>query len=481
MSKITKNYIYNLLYQLFILLVPVVTAPYLSRVLGANNQGVSSYVISISNLVGSITMLGTFTYGNRQIAYERDNKKKMSQTFWEIMMVRFVLGVIGSVVYFLLALKLTDYTRYLFLYYFWLLATYIDCTWVFVGVEDMKLAVIKNFIAKLLTVLGMFIFVKNSNDINKYLLLLGLSVLIANLSAYTQLRKYILKPYIDIYNIKKHILGSINLFLPYVATLLYLQVDKIMIEVFTNTTNQVSFYDNAEKIVTIPLAFITVISTVMMPRIANEYLKNNIANIEKYLIKVGRISLFLAFPMTIGIMSIASKFIPWYLGNEFLPVIIAIIFISPIIISNSLEGISGRQYFTATNQISILLKSYIFTAITNVVINLILIPKWGFIGSAIATLISSYICVLIQFYYLNKQISMRGLIPYSIRYLIYSLIMGAVVYLLSKNLQANPITTVIQIFSGGSIYLFLCFINKDIILKEVIDKVKDYLKGFIKT
>lgn len=475
MSKITKNYIYNLLYQLFVLLVPVITAPYLARVLGANNQGVSSYIISISNVIGSITMLGIFSYGNRQIAYERDDKEKMSQTFWEIMIVRFILGIIGSALYFFVALKLTDYTQYFFIYYFWLLATYVDCTWVFVGVEDMKLAVIKNFIAKLLTVIGMFIFIKNSDDINKYLLILGLSVLIANLSAYIQLRKYILKPIIDFNNIKKHILGSINLFLPYVATLLYLQVDKIMIEVFTNTTNQVSFYDNAEKIVTIPLAFITVLSTVMMPRIANEYLKNNLTNIKNYLIKAGRISLFLAFPMTIGIMIIASKFIPWYLGHEFLPVISAIVFISPMIISNSLEGIAGRQYFTATNQIPILLKSYISTAITNIIVNIILIPKWGFIGAAIATLISSYICVLIQFYYLNKQINMMGLIPYSIRYLIYSLIMGTVVYLLSKNLEASPITTVIQILSGGSIYLFICFINKDSILKEIIDKIKGYL------
>ena len=116
MSKITKNYIYNLLYQLFVLLVPVITAPYLARVLGANNQGVSSYIISISNVIGSITMLGIFSYGNRQIAYERDDKEKMSQTFWEIMIVRFILGIIGSALYFFVALKLTDYTQYFFIY-----------------------------------------------------------------------------------------------------------------------------------------------------------------------------------------------------------------------------------------------------------------------------------------------------------------------------------------------------------------------------
>ncbi len=480
MNKITKNYIYNLLYQLFVLIVPILTAPYLARVLGPESQGISSYVVSISNIVSTITLLGIYNYGNRQIAYERDNKAKMSQVFWEVMTLRIILGILGSIIYFVMSLLLKDYLTYFLVYYIWMLAVYIDCTWIYVGLEDMKPAVIKNFISKLLTVIGIFTLINKSTDIVKYLILLGLSVLVANILSYSQLKKYVNRPYVEFKNLIIHLEGSIKLFLPTVATLIYLQVDKVMLEAFTGNISQVAFYDNAEKIVTIPLTFITVLSTVMMPRIANEHIKGNYENIRKYLIKAGEISLYLALPMTFGLISVSSKFVPWYLGDQYNPVIIGIIIISPMVICNSLEGISGRQYFTATNQTNILSKSYTITAIMNILINIILIPKYRFVGAAIATLISSITCISIQFYYLNKQILMTELIPKAIKYFIFSSVMYAVVYICSYKMSANPITTIIQILIGGSVYFVISLINRDSVFIEILDKLIDILKSMMK-
>ncbi|HII4402465.1 TPA: oligosaccharide flippase family protein [Clostridium perfringens] len=474
MSKITKNYLYNLLYQVFVLFVPIITAPYLARVLGPTSQGVASYIISMANILSTITLLGIYNYGNRQIAYERDNRDKMSQTFWEIMSIRFLLAIIGSIIYFFMAIRLKEFSVYFFIYYLWMIAIYFDCTWVYVGVEDMKPAVIKNFITKLLTVLGIFILIKTSSDIYIYILLLGSSALIANMLAYTQLKIYINKPKLNVKNLSMHLKGSIKMFLPTVATLIYLQVDKVMIEFFTGQTNQVSFYDNAEKIVTIPLTFITVLSTVMMPRIANEFIKGNNEKVRGYIQKAGIISLFLAFPMTFGVIAISTKFVPWYLGNEYIPVIWGIIIIAPIIIGNSMEGISGRQYFIATNQIPVLTKSYGITAIINIIINIGLIPKYGFIGAAIATGISSYICVLIQFYYLSKQISIKCFILYGFKYLIYSILMFIAIKIITYKMNSNFITTIIQILIGGIVYFTIAYVTKDKIFKELLNKVLKY-------
>lgn len=469
-NKITKNYFYNLAYQLFIMLVPIITAPYLARVLGPDKQGIASYVCSVSSIISTITMLGIFSYGNRQIAYERDNKEKMSQTFWEIMIIRIIMALIGSVVYFAVSFEMKEFRKYFYCYYLWLLAGYIDCTWVYVGLEDMKPAVVKNFFAKVFTVLGIFLFVKEQNDLKKYIFILSLSVLIANISAYTQLKKYILKPVFNINKLFFHVKGAFHLFLPYVATLIYLQVDKIMIGLITQMPSQISYYENAEKIVTIPLTFITVLSTVMMPRIANEYSKSNFNMVKKYLTKATEISLFLAFPMCLGIMMISSKFIPWYLGKDYTPVILAIIILAPIIISNSLEGIAGKQYFTATNQIKILMISYISTAIINIIINIALIPYYGFVGAAIATLISSYLCIIIQYYYLTKQIKMRGIFTLSIKYGLYSLVMAIISYMITKNLNPGIFTTSIQIFIGFTTYGIICLILKDKNLIQIIGK-----------
>jgi len=470
MSKITKNYIYNLMYQFFVLMVPIITAPYLARTLGPGSQGISSYVVSISNIISTITLLGIFNYGNRQIAYERGNKDKMSQTFWEVMLLRLLLAIPGSIIYIGISFLLKDYTSYFLIYYIWMLGTYIDCTWIYVGVEDMRPAVIKNFIAKLITVLGIFIIIRNNNDINKYLFLLGTSVFIANLLGYIQLNKYVKRTTIKLKNLVIHLKGSVKLFLPTVATLIYMQVDKVMIEFFSGQVDQVAFYDNSEKIVTIPLTFITVLSTVMMPRIANEFINGNNDKVKTYLIKAGQISLYLAFPMTLGIISIASKFVPWYLGVDYKPVIYGIIIIAPIIICNSLEGISGRQYFTATNQIKILGNAYGITAIMNILINILLIPKYGFIGAAIATLLSSLTCISIQFSYLNKQISMKSLVPKAIKYFCFASIMYISVYLLSRNMNESPVTTIAQIIIGLVVYFTISAITRDNIFIEICSK-----------
>lgn len=472
MKQITRNYIYNLLYQLFIMFIPIITAPYLARTLGATNQGIASYITSVASIISTVTLLGVYNYGNRQIAYERDNRPKMSQIFWEIMSVRVILGLVGTIIYFFVVAIIGRYTQYFIIYYTWLLASYCDCTWLYVGVEDMKPAVIKNFFAKLITIIGIFILIKKKEDIFIYVLILGLSVLISNMWAYTQLFNYIDKPKINRKNIFQHIKSSFILFLPSVATLVYLQIDKIMIEFITRQTSQVAFYDNSEKIVTIPLSFITVLSTVMMPRIANEFSKGNTNNIRKYILKIADISLFLALPMTFGLILISSKFVPWYLGDEFTPIIYGIIFLSPVIISNSLEGISGKQYFTATNQVKILLKAYTSTAIMNVLINIILIPKYGFIGATIATLISSYTSVIVQYYYLNKQINIKPIIKNILKYFIMSSFMTIITLLLTINMPSSALTTIFQVLIGIVIYLLLCILSKDKVLFDIFSIVK---------
>lgn len=476
MGKIAKNYIYNVAYQILVLLAPIVTAPYLSRVLGADNLGIYSYVNSSGNIITTISLLGIYAYGNRQTAYVRENKNSLTNTFWELEITRLILGSIGTVIYIVYSLVNTEFSFYFLIYYPYILAQFIDCSWIYVGLEDMKPTVLKNAATKLVNIAGIFLFVKGRNDVWIYIMMLAVTTLVANISIYTQLSKYIGKPTANLKMIPQHIKGSVGLFLPQVASLFYLQVDKVMLAWITGTTNQVSFYDQAEKIVTIPLSLITVISTVMMPRIANEYKKHNMHIIDSLLTKAGRFALCMAMPMMFGIFSIANKFIPWYLGIEFQPTAIAIMVLSPIIVLNSLAGISGNQYFTATNQISILMRAYISAAIMNVVVNAFLIPKFGYIGSAIATVLSSLSSVIIQYYFMLKQVKLNRIWKFAIKYLMGSLLMGSVVLLISNQMPATIFTTVVQIAVGFCIYLIYLLITKDEMLKEGLTLISKKIK-----
>lgn len=340
MSRILKNYFYNILYNMFVLLVPLITAPYLARVLGAERLGIYSYVSSSTSVIMSVSLFGIYSYGNRQTAYMRDDGEEMSQMFWDIMGLRAVLGIFGTIVYIVYA-RISGFAIFFRLFYIYYLANVFDCTWLFVGLEDMKIPALKNMFAKILSTLCIFLFVKSEQDIGRYIFLLSLSTMIANILAYPQLRKYIKVKKIQFKNFKKYLWGSVELFLPSFVATIYLQVDKVMIGWLTNGTSQISYYDQAEKIVIIPLTFITVLSTVMMPRIANEFKRGNQTVIGGLLEKAAGYSMFLALPMMFGLMGIAYKFIPWYLGRAFMATAKAVVILSPMVISNTLIGWAG--------------------------------------------------------------------------------------------------------------------------------------------
>ena len=474
MGKITKNYIYNLLYQLFVMLVPLITAPYLASVLGANGTGIYSYIFSTTTIIVSIMSLGIFNYGNRQIAYVRDNQEKRSEVFWQVMSVRMVLLLFCTIVYAIVIIIVDKYLFLFLVFYLYVIANFVDCTWLYVGVEDMKWAVIKNTITKIISVAGIFIFVKSKDDIPVYVFIQGISVLISNILAYSQLRLYVCGPIIDFRNFKNIVKGSALLFLPGLAVTIYSHFDKVMIELMTGATNEVAFYDYSVKIVTIPLTFITVLSTVIMPRIANEFCKGNVDNISKMLNKSAKFSMFLSFPMVAGLLACADKLIPWYLGDEFKSTVVGIMLISPIIIANSLLAISGGQYFTATDQVGILIKSQFLSLIANIVINALLIPCMGFAGAAVATVLTSITCAIIQYIYLTRQVILTGVIKCGTKYLFVSMLMYGVIRIITSNMEARPMTSILQVLIGTLFYIIiLCFLHdeqitiaKNIILKR---------------
>lgn len=472
MNKIAKNYILNVSYELVALIVPLLTAPYLTRVLHSEPYGIYSYVQSTAGIIQTLSLLGIYSYGNRQIAYCRDNREELSQTFWEIMVLRLMLGAVGTSVYFVFALN-TKYSLYFILYFAYYLANILDCSWIYVGMENMLPCVIKNIAAKLLTFGGVFILVKTEEDVWKYVLLVAASTLLVNLSVYMQLKGIIKKPVVRFKNILNHLKGSAYLFLPQIASLLYLQMDKAMLEWLTGGTSQVSFYDQAEKIVTIPMAVITALSTVMMPRIANDFKKGNNELIELHLGKAARYSLFLAFPMAFGIAVIATKLIPWYLGAEYMPSAYAMIIISPIVISNTLLGITGKQYFTASNKIGILTVSNSTAAAVNLIANWIMIPLFGYAGAAVATLLASYINVTIQLICMNKYIKVWPMLKCSFKYIICSVIMAGAIFGITVlfGMAESALTTLIQTVIGAVVYFGLLVLMKDHTLKEIITTV----------
>ena len=465
MKKLVKNYIYNLIYQVFLVIVPLITAPYLAKTLGSKALGIYSYICSVSSIITNLGLIGLNNYGAREVAYSRIEQRKLDKVFADINILRLILLLIISIPYWIIILQ-SSYKLYFSIQYILIFSTFIDTSWLMIGLEEMKIVALRNFAAKLITVIGVFLLVKNSNDLWIYFAIFSVATLVTTLSLIFQLKKYINYEHFDLRNMYKHIKGSFLLFLPQVATIMYLQVDKIMLKAMSDTS-QVAFYDQAEKIVSIPLALITALGTVIMPKLATDFRNNHHEEIEKTIQIVIKFSLFASLPMMFGLMSISKTFIPWFLGSEFLPVASAIVIIAPIIVLNSLANISGNQYFTATNQTRIMTISYMAAAIINIILNAILIPKWQYKGAAIATLLSALISVIIQYSVMRKQISVKKAFLTSTKYLLASLLMFCMCYIL-RTLGSTWYITLMQIFIGVLMYIVILLLTKDEMLNKII-------------
>ena len=482
MNKLIKNYIYNILYQILVLIAPIMTTPYLARVLGANSLGVSNYVITIAGFFTTIGLLGIQNYGIREIAYVKQDAKKMESTFYELFLTRLLLCAVTLAVY----VPYTFFSAYPILMWIasmYVVAVFIDPCWFYIGMEDMGKAVARNFLAKSLNVIGIFVLIKKVQDAEKYVFLLSFMTLVASLfamqylGAYFQLEKF--KFNLDIKhvgrNIVKHIKSSLQLFWPQIATTVYLSVDKIMLEHLVSSS-AVAYYDQAEKIVRIPLTFITVLSTVMMPRLASQFAYGSKEQVKAYLSKTIHFSLMLAFPMMLGIIGIISNLVPWYLGIDFLPVIQAVRFLSPIIVLCSLVGVSGDQYFTATQQTKIITTSYFLAAISNVVIDVCLIPQYGIVGAAIGTIAAYEVSLLIQYKVLLKEIDLKKDVINSISYMFKSIPMLIIVVTMSNRMPTRWSTTLIQIIAGVLVYGLVLLFSKDKFMRSFVEKSYCLLK-----
>lgn len=469
MNKLIKNYIYNTAYQIFLIIVPLVTAPYLARTLSSKSLGVYSYINSVVGMITTMGLLGLQSYGYRQIAYDRDCKRKVTETFSSIYSLRIILLLGISLIYIPFSLR-SEFKQFYLIQYALIVSQYIDVSWVFIGYEDLKIVSFRNFFAKFLTVVGIFVLIKNDSDLWIYFALFAYVTLITTISVYPIAKRYISFKFQSIHSVTLHIFPALKLFIPQVATTLYLQFDKIMLQQISGSSSQVAYYDYAEKIINIPLAVITALGTVMMPRLANLHANNNEDAIAAYLNKTIKFAMFLAIPMMFGLAAIAPGCMPWYLGEEYQATAYVIIILCPICVLNALSNIFGAQYLTAVNQTRTLAIAYYGAAFVNIVCNAFLIPNFGCFGAAMATVFCSVFSVAVQYVYIRKKIKLKSALYVALKNVLAGLLMVIVVLLVSSKIPVTPISTVMEVLIGIIVYVIIGFLLKDEMLYYIASK-----------
>lgn len=285
-QSITKNYLYNLFYQILIIIVPLFTTPYLSRVLGAESIGIYSYTLSITTYFILLGSLGVAKYGQREIAYVQDDKQKISKIFFEIVSMRFITLGISLLLFYFSFCTQGNYNVYYRILILEIIANSLDISWFFQGLEEFKKTVVRNTIVKLASIVCIFTFVKSANDLYKYFLIYVLSTLIGNISMWMYLPKYLKKIKIKELKILQHLKPTVVLFIPQLATQLYTVLDKTMIGTIVSDKSEVGFYEQAQKLVKLLLTIATSLGAVMAPRMASTFASRQSRKIKRIYEKI---------------------------------------------------------------------------------------------------------------------------------------------------------------------------------------------------
>ena len=451
--KVIKNYLYNVVYQVLLLIVPLITVPYISRVLGPDLVGINSYTNSWMTFFMLIGQMGISLYGNREIAYHRENKKRRSTIFWGIESLQ-VLTILFALALYLTAVFLfsTTFQRYFLLQTFWIIAAGVDVSWYFMGMENFQRTVTRNLVVKIISVILIFVLVKSHNDLGKYIVILGGSNLVGNLTLWPYLKKEITWIPLRDWKPFSHFYPSLLLFIPTITTQIYLVVNRLMLGRMA-TQNQLGQFENTDKIVKVILAVVTASGQVMLPHIANKFSNGNIKGVRDSLYNSFDFITALAVPMMFGLMAIAEPLAPWFLGQAFAPAGELMVMEAPIILFIAWSNVTGTQYLMPVNRTNEYTISVSIGAVVNVVANVFLIALFAAKGAALATDISELAVTAVQLFYIRTTISRRRLFSSVWKYFICGLVMFLIVFRLSHIIRMSVPNLALEVIVGAFVYL----------------------------
>jgi O-antigen/teichoic acid export membrane protein len=452
-KNLKSNFIFNAIYQITGVLVPLVTTPYLSRVLHAQGFGKYSYAYSVAYYFYIFIRLGLNSYGNRSIAFVRDDYNKLSKTFFEIYATQFFCGVMMTVIYIAYLLLFASEKLLSGVFIIMVISGTIDLTWMLYGLEEFKITSIRDTITKIATALAIFFFVRTADDVWKYALVYSLGFMISQVIAIPVVYKSVhyVKP--ELSGIKSHIIPNIILFIPTIAVSIYKTMDKIMLGSMS-TEEELGYYHGSENVIMVPLALITALGTVMLPRMANMLAKNeNSREIENIFDKSILFAMFISTSICIGIMTVADLFVPIFYGTGFEKCITMFYILLPSCIFLAFANVIRTQFLLPRKKDALYIISLFLGAATNVVLNLLLIPPLASVGAAIGTLAAEIVVCVVQAACVFKEANIGRNIVGSVPFVVSGILMFIVFNGYRPHISNEILALLVKIIASGMFYM----------------------------
>lgn len=471
--SVRKNFIYNTIYQVFVILLPIITVPYVSRVLGPVGIGDYSYTAAYAQYFVLFGMVGISIYGNRQIAYKKGDIKNLSKEFFNIYGLQLITTITALIIYIVIFVILNKDNRLLYLVQsIIILATIFDISWFFIGYEDMKSVVVRNSIVKILGVASIFVFVNNPSDVKAYAIIMAGSNFIGQIIMWLNLKDKVKFCKLNLKESIKHFKPAITLFIPLLAIQIYTLLDKTMLGAMTNVA-QVGLYENSQKTVKLALTLVTSLGTVMLPRMSSLYSDGKLDNLKNMIYKSFAFVNFMVFPMTFGLISISNSFSKWFYGEAFNGIGSLLKVGSFLMIAIGWGSVLGPQVLIPMKKEKEYTISVMLGATVNFLLNLVVISRFEAIGTTLASVIAEFTVTGVQMYFLRNFLNIKIIAKGIIKPIIGSIIMFIIIKIITPFLGGEIICTTMQVFAGVVVYLSIMYLLKDQFIKEGIDGIRN--------
>lgn len=478
LHSIKFNFIMNAMLSLSSVIFPLISFPYVSRVLMPGGIGKVSFVTSVVSYFSMVAMLGVPVYGIRACAVVRDDKEQLSRRVQEIFIINVAMSLVAYVALFISVWKLQLFSQYKDLFIvisFTIGLNVIGVEWLYKALEQYSYITVRSLIFKAISLVLMFIFVRNEGDY----LIYGAITVFSSAGSYA-LNFIRLKRYVEIkplrqYNFKQHYKMIIVFFAMTAATMIYTNLDTVMLRVMKDDT-QVGYYNSAIKIKSVLVGIVTSLGTVLMPRVSY-YISNGMkAAFNNVTEKALNFVIVIALPLTLFFMVFADRSIYILSGDAYGPAIMPMIIIMPTVLLIGLSNILGIQILVPMKKELIVLYSECAGAVVDLIINWILIPRFSSSGAAAGTLAAEFAVLLVQYMVLRKVINPMLKNIQWVKIGIASILAVGGSFGLRNIFSSNLLTLIVAAIVFFGIYGIVLLITKEKFVKDMWEDILGRLK-----
>lgn len=477
MASIRKNVGYNVILNLTNILFPIITIPYISRVLGTENVGVVNFSLTYSGYFMVVAVLGIPIYGMREIAKYAKDKKKRDRIFCEIFSLNIFTAIFFSLIYILTIWKIPTLSENWVIMLvagtpLYLCAFSVD--WYFLGREKFGLITARSFIIKVLCILGMLLFVKSKGDVLFYVIIVAFSTVISNIWNICYLFRYEVVLSIKELHYKNHIKPLLLLLSVQISIALYTVMDTLMLG-FLSTFVQVGLYTSVVRTVKTLMGVVNSAGQSVTPKISLFVKEQKSLEVKHIINRTTQFLSFFSVPLAWGTGLIASHFIPFFLGDEFTGAIILMQMMSILFIVYALSCICSSQILIPYEKDKLIFYSTIFGAILNLLLNFLLIPRYAAMGAMISTVLTEIIVTLLLIYYVFKSTPVRLNFSIILKDMLLCIPFVLIHYMCNLLVNTNFSYLLLMILICSIYYAIVQYLSRNYVLLQILTPIKRIL------